>query len=386
LFGSDVQRYISEDRVGSIAAFGLRLYVDNPQTHTQLHGFEYEEFNNQVSASTGLVLPKQRFAYGFCLKVNEHCGFKVAGTQEKYLNDDPFSAFGIYPKYENNWGGIELGYENDQKNTRVSFAQGKIKKFGTIYLAASLEDFEEGHAVIINQRHARLGGAYLGTIPKTPFRLFGGGNYNLDLEKPTWIAGISCVADVRSNGLNPAFTVIHRNKPDAKYTLGMLTLWGRTLNEDVTAAIDEAFLQGSMKRSRVIGGKYMGEPGLSNAHEMQDFGKVSIAYSSLDLKAGTEATLISQEVSGYLTCPRNFGRLANPYLGITWTKFTDLIYDPVIHRLNDPAQEYWEFKTGVKVRFRTIEDSRHRNQLGYCRLSLAVDTNGGYRLKSSLWF
>jgi len=119
-FWTSNPRYLYGDDVGQINSVGLRFYIDNPAVHNQLFGFEYEEYYNRLAEFTGLVLPEQRFAFGFSLPTGKHCSIKVAGAQEKYFNDEPFSNFGIYPSYQRDWGGIELGYESDVENVRVS--------------------------------------------------------------------------------------------------------------------------------------------------------------------------------------------------------------------------------------------------------------------------
>jgi len=225
-------------------------------------------------------------------------------------------------------------------------------------------------------------------------QLFAGGNYNLQSSKPTQIFGVAFHADPKVNGLNPAVMAVHRAKSSCKYTLAIFTLFGRTMNKFVIAGIDEAMFEGSLKRSRIIGGKYMGEPGLGNAYEMQDFGLVSIAYSSLRIEAGPGATLIQNDLTGYLTYPYVNRLGVSPYLGFTWTEFSDLIFNPANYQLDDPRQDYWEIKVGGKFPIRHGEIHQPMYHIGIpqaiplvnMRLNAAFDNHGGVKFKSSFWF
>lgn len=379
-------REVGGERVGDIFGGGLSLYVTDPATHSMLFGFQYKEFSNSVPEIVGLQLPKSEFSAGFCLPVSRRCSFKVAYTQQEFLNDQPFSTFGIYPQYSRNNGSVQFGLERDQQGTTFSFLQGKLNNsHGVWYYNASFERFLEGHAVVIDNNFARVGGGYLYSVPETRFRLLLGGNYNPVLEKTTWVVGASHHADRNATGISPAFAGFYRVKPSSRYALGILALWS-DFGKYPTTAIHDASIRGSLKRTRLIAGQSMGDPGIGSAHDTNDFGLVTFAVSLLTVDAGTDATLYERDFSSYMTHPNTLGPITRPYVGMTWVKSSDLVYNYALHQLTDPEQTRFELKIGGKFHVGTAYVKDDDYELGYLRCELMINSDGGGRIQIQRWF
>lgn len=375
MFGTS-PRFIANDDIGDIGHYGLSLYVNNPHTHNQLFGFELTDYNNQIEEDAGLTVPDHQFTMGLHHKFNQQVGLKLATHYETFLGDNPFSSYGLYPYYQGDIGGLELGREYDNEGS-FSYLLGNLYRDRHQVLGAvSLEKFEEQHGQSIREDQYSRAGLALRYAVDDDWHLIGGTNYNPNLKKMSWVGGFSHSVNFRDSGINPGLMAIHRIKPNSRYTLAILTLDGKALNQSVNQVIHEAFFRGSFKRSRIIGGRYMGDMVLGSAHEQVDFGTVSIAFSALSVDVGSDSQLMQNDVTGYFSYPGTLGPLTRPYLGFTWAKFSDLIYNPMIHSLDDPEQEYFQLKMGAKIKM------NGRN----LRINLTLDDNGGAAIKSSWWF
>ncbi len=383
--GQDGQRYLGSVPAGDVASVGFTLYVDDPARRAKVLGLEVTQYENTLRPGLGLVLPKQTFALGLNVPTARQCGIRTAVTQQTFANDDPFSSFGVYPYYGWSRGNIEAGMERDERNANFAYVAGKLRSsVGTLFYGTSTEYYEERRAAIEKHQYERTGLAYLADVAPLQLQGFAGANVNWDTGKPTWTAGLSRYASLNAMGANPAVHVSLRHKPGTDYALAMVTLYGRAINSYATSAIDEAFFLGGLKTSRIIGGRNFDTPGIGSSYPMQDFGNISIAASLLSVEAGTTARLISRDVSGYATLPGTIGPFTNPFIGVTWNEFSDLVYDPVLHQLNDPMQQYWVFKLGGKLRLSDRQDPK--NQRGYVRLGVEVTTRGSVLAKSTVWF
>lgn len=373
----DNQRFLGDQNLGNIKYQGLSLYITNPQTRSQLFGFEITDYNNDLDGSSGLVVPEHEFDLGINHQINQRFSLKLATSYARFLGDDPFFSYGLYPSYQYKNNNLEFGHEYDEDGvfyclmSRINSGQSQL------FSALSLEDFEERHGPTVEEaKHHRFGGALRYHLTKD-WHLIGGGNYNTDLKKMSWIAGFSNSINFLNRGLNPGIVAIHRVKPDSRYSLAIFTLHGYALNQMVNQVIHEAFFRGSFKRSRIIGGRYMGDPGLGSAHEQVDFATFSVAFSSLSVNIDDNTELMHYDVTSYLSYPGNFGKINRPYIGLTWTRFSDLIYDFRTHSLYDPKQQLWEIKFGGKLKFHGLPD---------VRINLVVDNTGGIDIKNSVWF
>lgn len=394
LFGADVPRFVGSDEIGSIRSGGFRLYADRlipiPGTSktrpSLLLGIEYQAFDNRLTVPTTLALPQHTFNLGADLPLAGLTGIRLAASSQQYLNDDPYASFGIYPYRRFDTGSAELGFEQDLQHRTWALALGtRTVPFGAVMAGGSLERLPRDRGSTDTEQQGRIGAALLVSVPHSRIDAFGGGNYCLDDERFVWVGGLSLNANVRGNGIQPSVLIAHRQRPDSRYTLAIATLWGRTLHPQVTRAIHEAFFRGGLKETRVIGGRYMGDPGLGSEHEMVDFGSFAIALSNLEVDAG-DATLLERDVTAYGTLPWTLGPLMNPVLGVTYGEFSDLIFNPAIHGMDDPDQRYWEFKLGIKV----LTDLDHAHdtlrEAGFARVWLAIDNGGATRLKVTTWF
>lgn len=389
--GQSENRYLGSVPAGNISSFGLDMFVTDPARHSGV-GLEVKQHENALHPGISLVLPEQEFNLGINMPIVRGYGVRAAVTQQTFLNDSPFASFGVYPYYASGDVGIELGTERDQAKSNFVYVAGKwTHGNGTLFSGASSEYYEEQRATLEKHQYERTGLGYLLSVPRPRVQGLVGGNINWSTGKPTWILGFSRYALVDTSakhnmqlGVNPAAHLSFRHKPGTDYALAMLALWGQSINRNATFGINEAFLIGAFKTSRIIGGRNFDTPGIGSSYQMQDYGRVSIAASWLNVQAGTTAQLISRDVSGYATYPGSIGPVVNPFIGVTWTEFSDLVYDPVQHRLDDPVQRYWIFKAGGKIRLADRADKR--NQLGYLRLGVEVNTHGAVQGKGTVWF
>lgn len=385
VFATDMPRFVGDERLGMIRSGGFRLYADDPARHTLLLGIEYDGARNDFDRATTLVVPEHSFNLGADLPMPRlFTGVRLAASGLQYLNDDPFSTFGVYPYRRFGAGTVEFGFEQDQQHRTWEFGLGTlVLPHGELLCGGSLERLPRSRGSIDTRQVGRLGAGALVSVPFTRLDLFGAGNSG-EGQRPTWMGGLSLNADPRGEGAQPAVLLAYRRKPDTRYTLGIVSLWGRTLNPHVTRVIHEAFFRGGLKETRIIGGRYMGDPGLGSEHEFVDFGGLCVAVSDLAVDAGS-AKLLEREVTAYGTMPWASGRLANPTVGLTYGRFSDLVFNPQTHSMNDPVQEYGEVKLGLKVRLGS-DVPNPRRQSGYARLWLAADNRGGVRLKGTSWF
>jgi hypothetical protein len=380
-------RAVGGEQVGDITSLGLKLFAMDPRTHSMLFGFEYEEYDNDVPESAGLALTKHEFSAGISLQFSQPLSLKVAYSQAEYMGDDPYSAFGLYPCLRGERNGLELGLERDLAGTTFTFAQGKLEQeSGTLYGGMSYERFLEGHGSSGDTEfYRRLGGGYLYSVPDTRFRLLAGANYNFTQEKPTWIMGLSHYTDRASQGINPALSVFYRIKPGSQYALGILSLWG-DFGKHATTAIHEASLRGGLKRTQIIAGRNMGDPGIGSAYDANDFGLITFAASLMSVEAGSDATLVENDLTCYATYPHSALGIVRPYIGATWVKSSDLIYNPVRHTLDDPEQSLFEMKVGGKFRVGKTQENDPSFEQGFMRAELVVNNAGGASIEFQHWF
>jgi len=380
-------RQVGGEQVGDITAFGLKLFATDPRTHSMLFGFQYKEYDNNVPESAGLALTKHEFAAGVSLQFSRPLSLKVAYTQAEYMNDDPYSAFGLYPCYRGGDRGLDAGLERDLAGTTFTFLQAKLNRgHGTWYGNGSYERFlTTGHGSSAEaESFERIGGGYLYSVPDTRFRLLAGANYNFTEAKPTWIFGASHHTNSGSSGVNPALSVFYRLKPNSRYALGILALWA-DFGQHATLGIHEAALRGGLKRTQIIAGRNMGDPGIGSAYDASDFGLITFAASLMSVDAG-DATLIENDLTGYATYPGSILGVARPYIGATWVESSDLIYDPSLHSLTDPEQSRTEFKLGAKIPVGTVNPDDRNYETGYLRVELVVNNIGGGSIKFQHWF
>ncbi len=387
-FATDVPRFIGDGRIGTIRSGGFRLYADDPSRHTLLLGIEYEGLHNDFDRATTLVVPEHSFNLGANLPLPRplFTGVRLAASSLQYRNDEPFSTFGVYPYRRFHAGSAELGFEQDQQHRTWVFGLGTFTvPTGELVVGGSFERLPLERGSADTHQVGRAGLGTLVAIPDTRLDLFGAGNYSPDDERFVWMGGLSFNADLHQQGIQPAGLLAHRRKPGTHYTLGIVTLLGRTLNSRVTRTIHEAFFRGGLKETRIIGGRYMGDPGLGKEHELVDFGGVAVAASNLEVAAGS-ATLLEREVSAYGTLSWSRGPVANPSLGLTYGESSDLVFNPRTHTLDDPVRRYWEVKLALKLPLGAVDPQDHRRQGGYARLWLAADNRGGVRFKATSWF
>lgn len=383
LFENSVPRFLGEIEVGNISQHGLRLYVDDARSHHQLFGFEINRYDNDVDPAVGLILLENEFNFGLNYPATSYCDLRIASSYQSFMGDEPFFSYGLYPSYQREQAGLELGHEADPDGN-FSYLLGNLRyNQHQVFYAWSRENFSQHGSV--EEHHNRFGGGLRYGI-KNWGHLLGAVNYNFHNDEPSWVMGFSHDIKMTGDFWNPGLMAVHRIKPGSHYTLCIFTLGGRALNEQVNYVLHEAFVRGAWKRSRIIGGRYMGTVGISSAYEQQDFGIISLAYSGLSIKASNQAELTQYDLTGYCTYPGHFGPLVRPYLGLTWADFSDLVFDPATHSLQAPNQNYWEFKVGGKIRLSEHPGPPHRAQLGYLRVNLALDNRGGVRFKTSFWF
>ncbi|MBI3963376.1 MAG: hypothetical protein HY341_00085 [Candidatus Kerfeldbacteria bacterium] len=379
------RRHLGRTDLGDVGSLELRLYVDNPATHTRILGVEFAQYDNAVSAASGIVLPEKEFSFGAMFHATRRCALKVAVTQQTFLNDAPFATFGVYPSYQRQRGALELGFERDQQDATFSYAMGKVATGGIQALyGASLEQYVVEHATVEQYRQPHLGGGVQTTFAARQIHLIGTSSYNTDARRFTWTAGFSRYANLGDAGLNPALIVAYREKPESRYALAILAFWGDSIHKYASTGIHEAFFRGGLKRSRIIGARYFDTPGVGKSYDQQDFGRLTFAASLLTLDAGSTAQLVSNEVTGTLTAPGSVGPIVQPFVAVQWSEFSDLIYDPVQHRLDDPSQRLWKVKVGGKLRFAQRGDPRQ--MLGTTRMSIGLDSQGGSKLQVTSWF
>ena len=383
-----VPRLLGNEDIGNISHRGLNFYVDQGKvklrhgkpdtTWTQLFGFELMSYNNDgVDQSRGLILPEHEFALSLKYPPHSPGGIKLAASYQSFLGDDPFFAHGFYPYYKWEDVEVEIGSEYDVDGSfHYLMSNLKMGEYHVL-LAISRESFEEGHGPNVNQvEHNRFGGALRYALIGR-WHLIGGANINpSDDGKVTWLGGISHSIDYRANGFNPGLVAVLRVKDQSRYSLTIFTLGGKALGSPVTLVIDQALALGMFKRSRIIGGRYMGDPGLGSAHETVDFGVFVVAISSLSIDVSQDTELMHNDVSAYLSYPDNWGSLNRPYMGFTWAEDSDLIYDYQTHQLGDPRREYWQIKLGARVKVAEHD----------MRFSLGFDNNGGITVKTTKRF
>lgn len=378
-------RFLGSENIGNTRGYGLFFYTSDPATHYSPLALEFEQHENMVDPSSDIVLLKKRFALGTNFRANDHIGFRVGVSHQTFLNDDDFWSSGIYPYYNGAGSNVELGFEDDHTGRFYSALQyTKNVGSGTLLAGVSEEKYQEQRATVIHFQQERIGGGYLADFTSQRFQVLASGNYNVDTQKPTWTLGLSRYAALDRNGLNPALTLTYRIKPESWYGLGIFTLGGHAINRYACQEIQKAFFSGSFTHSRLVGNRNYDTPLIGSSYEAKDFGTLVVAVSVLSVNAGATAKLISRDVSWYATYPHAFGVLRDPYVGLTWNEFSDLVYDPEAHQLLDPQQRFWEFKAGWKIRLHERKD--RRNQLGQLRLSLVANTHGGWSAKTTTWF
>lgn len=377
----NTSRFQGATDVGSIVSWGTYFSATSPQ-HTSPLTFSYHAYDNGVAASSGLVLPKTEFALGSTLTSGPY-GVRVGATEYTFRNDAPFHGFGVYPYYSGECGNLEVGVESDVQKRDYAFLQAGTP-LGIGKLLAGLS--EERYTDYGGARHTdeRIGAGYLGNLEAASVHVLLSGNYCPDSERPTWTLGFSRYASLGSGTFNPGVMVDWRKKPESSYTLFVLALGGTSLNTHASTNIHQAFFRGSLTRSRLVGNREHDTEVIGSSYEQKDFGWFTIAGSFLSLTVSDDVQLISRDVSTYVTDRHAYGLLRDPYLGITWTEFTDIVFSPAAHGLDDPMQRYWEFKAGVKLRLHERPD--RANLLGELRVNAKVDTNGGWAFRSTTWF
>ncbi len=383
-------RWLGNENIGNITANGLDLFISKATRHSSIGimAMQYRDYNNSIS-DWRMITPEQEFKLAYSLYPTNSCKLWAAMTQTTYLNDLPFSAQGVYSKYtKDNWG-LELGYEGDQQgavHSRFAYAF-RYRDFhhGRLLLGISQDYVEKQRASIEESNHSHFGSAMLLEVGER-LQLFSGANRNTSVGENTWNIGLSWTANTSKFGLNPAGFLHYREKPESKYFLGLFTLWGMALNEHVCTELHGVFFRGGLKQSRIVGNSNYDKPGVGDQHEMQDFGALSIAFSSLEVQAGADAVLMHNDISAYLTFRDDLGLITRPYLGMTWNEFSDLYYDPMQHSLQDPQQDSWEIKVGGKIPVSSIDVMDHSRELGHLRINVVWNTKTGSRFATSWWF
>lgn len=390
-------RYVGDQDVGDVSFTGFDLYVSQMKlrpshrsgapidtTWSHLTGIEFRQFYNDIDETSTLVLPETEFNFGLQLQAKQHCSFGVAGTQKTFLNDNPYSSSLFHMKYQRDHGGLELGLQPSSDGS-LTYLMGD-HDFDTthrFYYSLSRETVETGNGPSINEKtYNRFGGGLRYQLPIDRLHLLFGAGYNPTLEKPSWVFGLSRSIDFGSQGWNPGLMAVHRIKPGSQYTLAILTFGGHALNQHANVGMHEAFYQGLQQTSKIVGGKHMGRTGIGNQYEQRDFGTISLAWSRLMIDISDDVALMQNDFTGYATWPGQVGPIFRPYFGLTVAKFSDLIYDPMLHNLTDPEQDYVEFMLGGKIQL----SQQYDKEQGCLRVNLYFRDTGQLGLKTSFWF
>ncbi len=398
--GNSLDRFLGDERVGDIRAGSFRIDIsDTNRVHCL--SLEYENFDNRVPLESGLELSEEKFSIGLDHSVGQGCHLVLAGNMFSYNLSDPYWAFGVYPNRE--WSSriktlgdmdvrkhkIAVGLERD--NETSSLAYGYLRWYPTqlgIFLGASNEKFiSEGHAKHTYQ-YDRVGIAAIMISGDLRNHYFVGSAYNCETERAAWMTGYARIAKLRDRGINPAMLIALRQKPESFYTLGIATLWGRTINDYVAPGIFESFYRGSLNQSRVVRNRDFNTVGVGNAYDAQDFGRVSLTGTYMDIEAA-ETNMVAFEYALYGTWPGSFGSLTRPYLGLAYSGETDLIFDYRSFRMIDPDREWYTLYLGGKLLLSPRVDPYRRCQYGYLRLQAGLrfkESVEGVFLETTVWY
>ncbi|MDP3965156.1 MAG: hypothetical protein Q8Q20_05920 [bacterium] len=402
--GGKADRFVGNQPVGDIRQGSLRLDVfDN---HIHRFALEYENFDNRVPGSFGLELPEERFSIAIDHPVGPGWDLVAAGNMYSYNTDESYWAYGLYPShlwdsrvtvpgFEQRDGTptyrshrIAFGFERDIENATLGYGYLRWYPSPTAFFAGFSREEFTGHGFPLPRFvYERLGGGAIIPFPGQ-LKALAGATYNLDEAEVTWTAGLARIAELRSDGMNPAFFLAVRQKPEAFYSLGIVTLWGNTLNEMAVPGIYEAFYRGSLNQSRVVSNRDFNTVGVGQAYDAQDFGRLVLTGTSLKIQAGS-TDLEVEEVVVYYTLPTALGALARPYLGLRFLHENDLIFDPGSFQLINPDQESWTLLFGTKLWLTERPDPRHRQQNGYLRLEAGLVFHEGFSgvtAETTFWF
>lgn len=403
-------RFVGDHEVGSIGQRRFELDIDDFY-HTRLLALEYQKFDNDVPDSAGLELEDEKFAFGADWPVGKHCDLKVAANvfaypENPYVNPtgEDYWAWGVYPTYHPDGFALATGVERDQARTFLSY--GYLKRpwrSGNVSLGASREETFEGHMTPTRVVAKRFGGNAI--LASQHGLLCFGSTYNSDTERFTWLGGLARLSTLddrntphdEAAGMNPGAILIGRFKPEAKYGLAIVGLWKSAVNARSCPGMMEAFYRGTFNTTRVVRNRDFGTPGVSSGYDTQDFGRIALAVTAMDITVGSTAHLRDAEVDLYGTLPGRFGPVHDPYLGVWRGRSTDLLYDPSAHRLNAVRQDYVVVVLGTKfvVRSPATYDndprgrSHGRKQSGYLRLEALTrfdETFQGVTVTGTYWY
>ncbi len=207
------------------------------------------------------------------------------------------------------------------------------------------------------------------------------------------MVGLARIARQDQNiGVNSAFFIAYREKPEARYGLAIATLYGRAMGEHVCTSIFQSFWRGSLNQSRIVRSRDWDTFGVGDGYDGQDFGLVSFWASFLEIEAGPGATLEEFQANLFGTWPKRNGALRMPYLGLTYNRGSDLIYHAAAHELVDPEQTWYAVALGAKYRLflsGKVRESHTFRNAGLGRLEASVRFNDEFQgvfLESTFWF
>ncbi|MFA6197819.1 MAG: hypothetical protein WC734_01520 [Patescibacteria group bacterium] len=397
VIGDAFERYISTTNVGDVTERESRYFLQAPNRDI-LIAFEAQNNVVKVPVEAGLELQLTGVSLGVSPPLKEWWGkplaLKLAGERSAYqrkrgepVND--FWAFGVYPKYvPSDTRTFNLDLEHDSERTWQFDGYAGFGNTNRLYLGAGRSEYvKQGSKRLMSAR--RVGSAARVAFG-TNNLAFGGVTYTFDTERPTWSLGLAhCVnhGGPSGSGANPAFIAIGRIKPEAKFGLGIVTLWGQALGKGMVGGLMESFVPGSFVQTQVVNNKTFDTPGQSNAYDAQDFGRIAATVTIVDVKAGATTRMRQAEYTLYGTLPHS-GVITNPYAGLSYDESTDLLFSPRLRRMTDPGHVWTTVKAGAKLQIVSRPDPRRLARSGYLRIELNTRIHGhiqGAGIEATYW-
>ncbi|MFA5107281.1 MAG: hypothetical protein WC497_03065 [Patescibacteria group bacterium] len=383
---TQLDRYLGTTGVGQITGQDIKLFVDNPR-RTRLLALEIENFDNDVPDSIGLELPEKRRNIGVCLPLTNHFALRYVHNSYEYNISNDFTTEGYYPCYDDTTNKIMLGFEEDNERSFLAYGYGR-RQLGAwqLYLAASQERYDKGMRQKERVVNERLGLAACNNL--AGLQLFASSTYNFETEQPTWSAGLARPVPMGSR--QPGLYVSGRLKPEATFVLAMFTLGTKAFSQEMTTDLLASSEVSTMHTSRIIRGRdFDVAGGSSSGYKVQEMSDVAGYLTLVDTEVTKTASVRELEAALYGTLSWCIGRLTNPFIGFAHSESRDLVYDPVLHRMDDPGQSWNTVLLGGKIDVLSRPDPRGARKTGYLKLEskLRFSRHGfdGLCLEGTFW-
>ncbi len=383
---TQLDRYLGQDAVGQISGQDIKLFVDNSR-RTRLLALEIENYNNDVPDSIGLELPEKRRNIGVCLPLTNHFTFRYVHNSYEYNISDDFTTEGYYPCFDDTTNRIMLGFEEDNERSFLAYGYGR-QQLGhwQLYTAASQERYDKGMRQKERVINERLGFATSRLV--SGLQLFASGTYNFGTERPTWSAGLA--RPVPMGSTQPGFYVSGRYKPEATFVLAMFTIGTKAFPQEMVADQFTSSMVSTMHTSRIVRGRdfdVMG--GSSSGYKIQEMSDVAGYLTLVDTEVTETASVRELEAALYGTLSWCIARLANPFIGFAHSESRDLIYNPMLHGMDDPGQSWNTVMLGGKINVLARPDPRGTRKAGYLKLESKLRFNrhgfNGLSLEGTFW-